>query len=702
MIIKNNKTTSALYKGTKEILKRYKGTLVVYEGFDKLIASGVPPITLQKCKKAKLLDYKIYGDTLQVGKNLIAYPYVNISNTYSGVEIIDNGDGTLTLNGTATANITFNIVNKRNSLFQGVTHNKTYTLSLNFEGTYTGNVNVTINQYIEGVSSYLSWLSANTSKPDSGVLNEKATGLRGYFYIYSGASFENTILKPQLELGDAKTEWETSVPSTENPIEIESVGEKTKNLFDEKDLLKYNVNRDYYTVDKDGVTLVRSHGSAWADLDTLVVLPAGTYSMSTTIQDVARVQIYDENNSAIVSEKVTPFSFTLTEAKKLKIKILSRTSYPIFIGHIQIEKSEVVTEYEPYGYKIPVKVSGKNLLNPSKFSGGSLVDYNGVQCYKYKDAANNFTYTDDFKENTQYSFSIRIFSEGEFKNTSFIIVYTDDTTTSVSIKDYDTVYSVTSSSDKTIKRIVGSFNWSVTRYIDLSVSQLEEGTITTTFEPYHEPITTNIYLNEPLRKIEDYVDYLDFENKKVYRNIYQEFITEIGSTSSLKGTYKIFLCIIDKTPRFVGQTGYAISNKFIQYTKGYPTLFDNGGAIQSYITSGGLNRIAITFNDTSITTIEQAQEKIGDGFDVCYLLAETLEEDVELPNILLNKGKNRIEIDTTLIPNIEIKYYGRTDVLLVNEEENIILNDILSDNTDTELDISEDAILQKLDEIIGG
>ena len=67
MIIRNGKTTSALYKGTKEIVKRYKGTLLVYESWKNLIASGVPPITLQKCKGVDLIDYKIYGNSIQNG-----------------------------------------------------------------------------------------------------------------------------------------------------------------------------------------------------------------------------------------------------------------------------------------------------------------------------------------------------------------------------------------------------------------------------------------------------------------------------------------------------------------------------------------------------------------------------------------------------------------------------------------------------------
>lgn len=36
------------------------------------------------------------------------------------------------------------------------------------------------------------------------------------------------------------------------------------------------------------------------------------------------------------------------------------------------------------------------------------------------------------------------------------------------------------------------------------------------YEPYHEPITTNIYLTEPLRKIGDEAEYIDFREQKRY------------------------------------------------------------------------------------------------------------------------------------------------------------------------------------------
>ena len=71
MIIKNGKTISSIYKGSQVIEKIMKGTLTVYESWKNLIASGVPPLTLTNCKGVDLVDYKIYGESVQQGKNLL-------------------------------------------------------------------------------------------------------------------------------------------------------------------------------------------------------------------------------------------------------------------------------------------------------------------------------------------------------------------------------------------------------------------------------------------------------------------------------------------------------------------------------------------------------------------------------------------------------------------------------------------------------
>ena len=48
-------------------------------------------------------------------------------------------------------------------------------------------------------------------------------------------------------------------------------------------------------------------------------------------------------------------------------------------------------------------------------------------------------------------------------------------------------------------------------------AQVQTGSVVAPYEPYIEPTSTNIFLNEPLRKIDDYADYVDFKNRCVVR-----------------------------------------------------------------------------------------------------------------------------------------------------------------------------------------
>lgn len=201
--------------------------------------------------------------------------------------------------------------------------------------------------------------------------------------------------------------------------------------------------------------------------------------------------------------------------------------------------------------------------------------------------------------------------------------------------------------------------------------QVEKGTTATEYQPFGyiipvkssndtEETITNIILNEPLRKIGDYADYIDFKNKKVVRNIYYEFINTIRSKSSIGTIYSVFLSNISKKPIIKLGTGYAMSDRFYSHQDSYGKLTEHANSIQTYITSVGANVIAYTFGDTSITTVDQAQELMGDGFDVYYALETPIEETIELPNIPTLKGTTVIEIDTKLQPsNVEVVYKGK-------------------------------------------
>ena len=93
MIKKDNQTIGAIYKGSTPIEKIYKGSVLVWEGWKKLIAQGIPPLTLTKCKENKLLNYQVYGNSKQ-GE----LPY-----GYTQVEYLEtDGNAYINLNETAT------------------------------------------------------------------------------------------------------------------------------------------------------------------------------------------------------------------------------------------------------------------------------------------------------------------------------------------------------------------------------------------------------------------------------------------------------------------------------------------------------------------------------------------------------------------------------------------------------------------------
>ena len=166
-----------------------------------------------------------------------------------------------------------------------------------------------------------------------------------------------------------------------------------------------------------------------------------------------------------------------------------------------------------------------------------------------------------------------------------------------------------------------------------------------------------------MRKVGDYADYIDFKNQKVVRNVCSEYITTVSKRGNLSGTYSVFISNISKTPIYLEAGTYvwgAISNKFkkAEYAW-YHNLVKQGGVISSYYTASQANCIAYTFSDSSINTVESAQQSIGDGFEVCYILYEPEETAITTPKLPTIQGTTIYSIDTTVQPsNMNVTYYA--------------------------------------------
>ena len=196
------------------------------------------PVTVNDCESGTAVDYTVWGNTVadgdtvmyvgdktlvsdntykykipivNSGKNLIPYPYYQTTKTVNGITCTDNGDGTITANGTATSNATYLIKFRKNFTVK----KRIYTLS----GCPTGGNK---SSYFLGIDVYNgeTWLKSFSDNGEgvfADLTSSVFTGLSVYIRVATGATVENLTFKPQLEIGETATEYEPyRVPVTAN------------------------------------------------------------------------------------------------------------------------------------------------------------------------------------------------------------------------------------------------------------------------------------------------------------------------------------------------------------------------------------------------------------------------------------------------------------------------------------------------------
>lgn len=148
------------------------------------------------------------------GKNLITYPYYTPSRTVNGLTFTDNGDGTITVNGTATAKtIHYFQADKTSTIYleEGVEYTLSGTPGSGSIDTYC----------IQGAN-----VTNSTYSTDYGT-GKTFVGTNEYYYFYiavrEGVTLDNAVFKPQLELGSESTEYEEYYEAYEEGDLIENV-----------------------------------------------------------------------------------------------------------------------------------------------------------------------------------------------------------------------------------------------------------------------------------------------------------------------------------------------------------------------------------------------------------------------------------------------------------------------------------------------
>ena len=337
---------------------------------------------------------------------------------------------------------------------------------------------------------------------------------------------------------------------------------------------------------------------------------------------------------------------------------------------------DLITDGDNAGkYKIPVTISGKNLIDYKKAYARST-----AQTVTITDTGVIFTGNYYFiipcniKAGTTVAFSCVtqwlqrvVFYSGSEADVTIWGNGGKTTTT----KDIDKLYVY-----KAPPESVGS-------NMVFDNIQLELGS-KTSYEPYIEPVTTDIILDAPLRKIGDYTDYIDFKNGKVVRNVKEVIIDGVtgnyvnmngGSPSyELENTY--LFAITNMFPNRHTTGSYKTNTELSNIIKNYGVTVYNTAAPdrESFSFHNGKNytqNLYIRVNKdrvlpSGVTTIQSGHFKNwvkkqytnGTPLTFYYMCEEPEEERIPLPALPQFKGTTIYEIDTNIKPSgMQVKYY---------------------------------------------
>ena len=321
------------------------------------------------------------------------------------------------------------------------------------------------------------------------------------------------------------TVWGNSVqdgtPTPESPVEIQSVGDLTKNLLPYP---YYNTTRTVngvtWTDNGDGTITASGTATDYTSFSIVykkqgVIQPNKEYVFSHNGTDTKNISVdiilYDKDGKStrfITSNS----SFTIAENEELITINLKRSVSGYSVGGTfkpQLELGSTATEYEPYGYKIPIVNSGKNLIpypysQTTKTENGITFTDNGdgsvtVSGTATEYVAFNFVQALPCRPNQAYT----IVKNGvDVNNVSFVFCDVNENgkitreTVSTTIEKTFTV--TTLASTAYIKLLMKRQNNA--KCTGTVKPTLELGETATEYEPYRVPVTANIYLDEPLKK----------------------------------------------------------------------------------------------------------------------------------------------------------------------------------------------------------
>lgn len=458
---------------------------------------------------------------------------------------------------------------------------------------------------------------------------------------------------------------QNEAPTPETPIEIESVGEETKNLLSLDELLNAEAGKLYSS--SEGEVNV-------SNLLEKKLKPNTQYTLSTIGLNGSLSGIANTNRSLYIGDADTdntvfdehPVTIVTDETGIVKIGFFGDRTHAQSIKNkvikIQLEEGASVTNYEPYGYKIPVTIKGKNRVDYAKVLGGySEITTNGIS-FKLVDGGIlvNGTSTDiatsgrriDLKPYLEAgkTYTASVYPSGMGVSSIF---YSIENGTA----NWNSTKTITGNEDS-ISVYLQVPKGAAANNVLIKI-QIEEGKTKTNYEPYVEDVTTNIYIDEPLRKIGDYADYIDFKQKKIVRKVNEKILSgnENWVTTAINGqtvTTRYTVVPLDNNLKLNTINNYSLNSHF--------AVVEYGQDKVGYLASTDNTNYSI--KSTILNDLQSFKSWILNQYNnktpvtVLYVLEAPIEKNVDLPEIITHKGTNIFEINTSIQPSkVTLDYY---------------------------------------------
>ena len=524
---------------------------------------------------------------------------------------------------------------------------------------------------------------------------------------------------------------QNGTPSPDTPIEIQTVGDlTTKNLFDVNAITStsggyvensviYVTNYPYST----GITPEKflemtglQEGDTftttceYTQLGVTTGLWGGvTFLSKTSGYSNIDLLVYGNSRSSTIPE-----GFNSTNYNKMYIYSGKAPEegdiYGIFRNFAVYKgayTSDTMPEYEPYHkYDVPITVRGKNLLPNSdwmsgKFSNGFNEDTNVDYITEYTQNSISFNLTawkgvssPRFKKDSvkRIIFKInqnQINSDDGYINFYINIEGYDDENNRIgsraacnnAVADTEYVFDFSAISISNFYKNSTQFSFCIVSRKN-AVSNLMvydiayyADTDTTEYEPYIGE-TKHIYLNEPLRKVGDYADYIDFKNQKVVRNILKQSLNAYVIYKKLNNVIRISGWLgRDIKHKYDSHILSTIFNYKLGWSEDIEIIFHHTDNYYNFYWSVYWNRLGLTYDGTNVYRTDDISQtpladseiisianewlsKLSDKDKEIYIILDTpTEEPISLPTLKTVKGTTIISVDTSIQPsNIKGKY----------------------------------------------